>query len=316
MTVSILIPAFRPTYLRQAVASVLTQGTEHFEVLISDDSGGEDLLPIVESFRDPRIRYTRTAGRIGGAENCRFLWEQCERDVMMFLFDDDLLMPHAMADLTDALAAHPQASFCYGQRYVIDNTGRITQTPSPPPQPLALIPGDALTRALVGGVVNRVGELSNVLINRKTGVVVEDLLVYFGVDLHVVADVGLYLNATRRGPAAQIGRPIAAFRRHEAQNSQASFNPKFAIGIVEWELFLRGEWDVGRLPAESALAAVEKLTRAYGHWGQAHPAIGAMLPGLQALPDRIRAGDRQLLDPAFRASWDGFVADVLKPKAA
>ncbi len=316
MTVSILIPAFRPTFLRQAIASALTQGTDDFEILISDDSGGEAVQPVVESFRDPRIRYMRTAGRIGGADNCRILWESCERDVMMFLFDDDLLMPHAVADLTDALAAHPTASFSYGQRYTIDPAGRITATPSPPPAMLALISGEVLATAVVGDIVNRVGELSNVLINRATGVVVEDLMSYFGLDLHVVADVGFYLNATRRGPAAQVGRPVAAFRRHAAQNSQPRFNPKFAIGIVEWELFIRGEYDAGRLPQAQALAAAAKLTGAYGNWGRDHPAILRMLPGLQALSARIEAGECNVLDAAFRASWHDFVAEVLRPAAA
>jgi len=315
LSVSILIPAFRPTFLRQAIASALTQGTDDFEVLISDDSGGEALLPVVESFRDPRIRYLRTPGRIGAAENCRFLWERCERELMMFLFDDDLLMPHALADLTGALEAHPTASFCFGRRYVIDHLGRITREPPAAPA-LSLISGEALARAMVGQVINHVGELSNVLINRAVGVGIDDLLVYFGVDLHVVADVGLYLNATRRGPAAAVGRPVAAFRRHGAQNSSPQFNPKFAIGIVEWELFIRGEYDAGRLPAAEALKAVEKLQGAYRSWSANHPAVRRMIPGLTALGGRISAGEHGVLDPAFRANWDAFVGEVLSPAAA
>src|SRR4051794_24918931 len=112
MTVSILIPAFRPTFLRQAIASVLTQGFEDLDILISDDSGAEAVRPVVEAFGDPRIRYVRTAGRIGGAENCRALWDACRTDRLLFLFDDDLLLPHALVQLWDGLEARPGAAFC------------------------------------------------------------------------------------------------------------------------------------------------------------------------------------------------------------
>jgi hypothetical protein len=246
LDVSILIPAFRPTFLRQTIASALTQGAEDFEILISDDSGGEEVLRIVETFRDARIRYVRTAGRTGAAANCRNLWAQCRTGRMIFLLDDDLLMPHAMAELGAALDATPDASFAYGRRHVIDGEGRITRD-APPNAPLAVIEAERLVAALVGQLINHVGELSNVMMNRARGLTVDDLLAYFGIDLHVDADVGFYLNASRKGPAIAVGKPVAAFRRHGAQNSSPAFNPRFAMGIVEWELFLRGEYDAGRL---------------------------------------------------------------------
>lgn len=309
MDVSILIPAFRPTFLRQAIASALTQGGEDFRILISDDSGGEDLLPIVESFRDPRIRYLRTAGRTGARENCRNLWLNCETERMMFLFDDDLLLPNAMAELGAVLDGTPEASFGFGRRHIIDAAGRITRQ-APPDTPSQTIDGVALATALVGSVVNHIGELSNVMINRVAGVTIDDLLTYAGLDLEVNADVGFYLNATRRGPAVGLGKPVAAFRRHGAQNSSAAFNPKFPFGVVEWELFVRGEYDAGRLPQTQALKAIERLRAAYASWSKDHPEVTPMAPGLDRLADRIGRGETGTLDDAFRADWGRFAAAV------
>jgi len=314
LTTSILIPAFRPTFLRQALASVLTQGADDLEILISDDSGEDAVRPVVEAFADPRIRYMRTAGRIGGAENCRFLWDQCRTSRMMFLFDDDLLMPHAVVELTAALDANPGASFSFGQRYRIDAAGRVTNVPAQAPR-LTKFDGAAVAAGLVGTCANHIGELSNVLIDRSVGLGPDDLLVYMGLDMHVVADVGFYLNATRRGPAVRVGLPVAAFRTHGAQNSSPDFNPKFAVGIVEWELFIRGEYDAGRLPQADALKAIDKLTKAYGDWSAKLPLIGRMAPGLQALRPRVAAGETGVLDAAFRGEWDSFVEAVLKPAA-
>lgn len=309
MGVSILIPAFRPTFLRQAIASALAQGAEDFDILISDDSGGEEVIRVVETFRDPRIRYVRTAGRTGAGENCRNLWRLCEGDRMMFLFDDDVLLPHAMAELGAGLDMAAEASFAFGRRHVIDAQGRITRE-APPNAPAAVVDGVRLATATVGGVTNHVGELSNVMINRACGLSIDDLLLYFGFELHVVADVALYLNATRKGPAVGIGKPVAAFRMHGAQNSSASFNPKFAFGLVEWELFVRGERQLGRLPQAEALKAIDHLRGAYASWFAAHPEIRIMAPGLEQLARRVADGDTRLLDDAFRADWDRFAAAV------
>jgi len=312
LSVSILIPAFRATFLRQAIASALTQGADDYEILVSDDSGGEDVLRVVETFRDPRIRYMRTPGRTGAGENCRNLWAHCQTDRMMFLLDDDLLMPHAMSELAAGLDATPAAAFAYGRRYVIDSEGRITRD-APPNAPSTVIAGERLAAAMVGQVINHVGEVSNVMINRTLGVTIDDMLLYFGVDMHVVGDVALYLNATRKGPAVAVGKPVAAFRLHGAQNSSPAFNPKFAIGIVEWELFVRGEYDAGRLPQADALKAIDKLIRAYANWSKSQPAIALMAPGLQRLRERVAGGDSGVLDAAFRADWDAFVDKVLEP---
>ena len=309
MDVSILIPAFRPTFLRQAIASALTQGGDDFRILISDDSGGEALLPIVETFRDPRIRYVRTAGRTGAGENCRTLWELCETDRMMFLFDDDVLLPNAMAELGAAMDATPQASFAFGRRHVIDAAGRITRD-APPNAPGAVFDSAAVVTALVGGVTNPIGELSNVMINRACGVTAGDLLTYGGLELQVNADVAFYLNASRRGPAVGLGKPVAAFRLHGAQNSASTFNPKFPFGVVEWELFVRGEYDAGRLPQAQALKALERLSGAYEAWSKNHPDVALMAPGLRRLAERIGRGETGTLDDAFRADWARFAQAV------
>ncbi len=281
MDVSILIPAFRPTFLRQTIASALTQGGDDFRILVSDDSGDDALQPIVETFRDPRIRYVRTPGRTGTAANLNRLWDLCETDRMIFLFDDDLLLPHALAELGAALDETPGAAFAFGRRHVIDAQGRITR------------------------------ELTNVLMDRAAGLTVDDLLRYADLALQVNADVAFYLNATRRGPAVGVGKAVAAFRLHGAQNSSAAFNPKFPFGVVEWELFIRGEHDAGRLPQAQALKAIAKLLAAYATWSQQHPPVAMMTPGLEALADRVRRGETGLVDDAFRSDWAAF-ADAVR----
>ena len=154
MGVSILIPAFRPTYLRQAIASALAQALDDFEIIVSDDSGGEALAPIVEQFRDPRIRYIRTAGRTGATANCAGLWEAARFDLLAYLFDDDLMMPYGLAERLAQAEAEPDASFYFGQRYTIDAEGRITGEPSAQRPELVRLDARAMSANMVGQVRN------------------------------------------------------------------------------------------------------------------------------------------------------------------
>lgn len=316
MSVSILIPAFRPTFLRQAIASALSQGLDDFEILISDDSGGEAIQPVVEQFRDPRIRYMRTAGRTGATANCVALWEAARFDHLAYLLDDDLMMPHALAELTAQAQAMPDASFYFGHRYIIDAKGRILSEPQFLRADVARLDARTLSAAMVGNVRNQIGEFSNVLINRRCGVTADAFVHYAGIETPVCGDVAFYLNASRIAPAVGIKKTVAAFRRHGDQNSSPAFNPLFALGICEWELFLRGEYDDGRLTAPEALAAVDKLEKAYANWGRGHAEIGILAPGLTALRLRIEAGEKGVLDEAFRAKWAQLKDAVYARKAA
>jgi glycosyltransferase involved in cell wall biosynthesis len=306
---SVLIPAFRPTYLGQAIASVLTQGCGDFEIIVSDDSGGADVKPIVERFGDSRLRYVATSGRTGSIANACALWAEARHDLRMLLLDDDLLLPEAFAEFEDSLAARPEASFHFGHRQIIDQRGKVTAEPQFL-RAAAVLDARTISGAIVGSVHNRIGEFSNVLINRAAGLSTDDFCRYAGFDLHVMSDVAFFLNASRKAPARGTPRRVAAFRRHGAQNSSAAFNPKLPFGFVEWELFVRGEFDAGRLEPAEALNAVSRLDAAYAQWTAALRNLEPLRAGLRTLRERIAAGDRGLVDRAFAETWSEIVAEV------
>ena len=313
MSVSILIPAFRPTFLVQAISCALAQSYEDFELIISDDSGGSDLLPIVERFRDPRIRYVTTAGRTGAAENVRNLWRLAKYDLLKFLLDDDLIFPHAVGDLVDLIGGAPGAGFAFGRRLVVDEHGRVVQEPQAFASPKVILNHATATEIMVKSISNPIGEFSNILIDR-TRCTLTDVLTYKGFEMRVMADVGFYLNATRGSHCVGQNRMVGSFRRHADQNSSPAFNPMFAIGICEWEIFLRGEYADGALSKDGALGAVVKLGAAYETWSKSLPLIGQMAQGLAALRERIQDGETAFLDDDFRTRWDRLVETVLEDK--
>ncbi|CAN7203406.1 glycosyltransferase family 2 protein [Phenylobacterium sp. LjRoot219] len=316
MKVSVVIPAYRPTFLRQAIASVLAQGREDFDLLISDDSGGGAVNDVVASFRDPRIRLVHTEGKVGGAENLRRLWQAAEGDAIKILHDDDVLLPNCLPDLCHVLEQKPAASFVFGHRDVISSEGRVLKSPRYIQENVVVgLNRERLSQTQVPSCTNRVGEFPNILINKSSGVTWDDFSSYAGFELEMLIDVALYLNASAKGPVVGIGRTVSQYRQHGAQNSTPGFSPGYAKVVGEWEIFVRGEYQAGRLNAEQARAGAETLGRLYALFVDRVPELAILQPGIPILLERIAAQDADVLDADFRRSWAGIDAAVSERKA-
>lgn len=92
--VSVCIPAHNPPLeaFRKCVASVLCQTYKNIEVLISDDSGEENLKEVVAEFNDPRITYLSKAAE-GVHANREFLLSKLKGEFMAFVDADDFVDP-------------------------------------------------------------------------------------------------------------------------------------------------------------------------------------------------------------------------------
>ena len=56
--VSIGIPAYKATYLKEAIDSVLNQTYTKFELIIVNDKSPENIEEIISTYNDKRIRYS------------------------------------------------------------------------------------------------------------------------------------------------------------------------------------------------------------------------------------------------------------------
>lgn len=82
----------RAELLGQSLRSVLTQSVQDFEVIVVDDGPEDDsTLRMVESFRDPRLRYIRQERK--GISAARNLALDHSRGSFTAVMDDDDLMP-------------------------------------------------------------------------------------------------------------------------------------------------------------------------------------------------------------------------------
>lgn len=115
--ISVLMPVWETAaaHLRAAIGSVLGQIAENWELVIADDASTAPHVGAVlaEAAGHPRVRVLRLPARAGvsGATNAALA--AARGPWVAFLDHDDLLAPHAVAALTLAIAAHPEAGLIF-----------------------------------------------------------------------------------------------------------------------------------------------------------------------------------------------------------
>ena len=125
---SILIPAFKVSYLKECIESILAQIYKNFEVIIVDDASPYDICSIVSQFNDERIRYYRN--EVGfGAYNVVGNWNKClgfaTGDYVICMGDDDMLLPEALAEYVKLIKKYPDLGLYHGLTEFIDENGEL-----------------------------------------------------------------------------------------------------------------------------------------------------------------------------------------------
>ena len=96
---SVVIPVYnRAAELRLALKSVRAQSFQDFEIIVVDDGSRDNPQEVIESFRDPRLRFIRQLNAGGGAARNRGIDETRGRFVA-FLDSDDVFLPHHLASM-------------------------------------------------------------------------------------------------------------------------------------------------------------------------------------------------------------------------
>jgi hypothetical protein len=109
---SVIIPVFnRATVLGTAIASVLAQTCQDFEIVIVDDGSTDDPAATVAGFADPRIRLLRQDNRGGGAARNTAI-DAARGRFIAPLDSDDVFLPHHLAAMKALLeASHNTAGY-------------------------------------------------------------------------------------------------------------------------------------------------------------------------------------------------------------
>lgn len=158
--VSVIIPTHnRAEYLKAAIASVLNQTFQDFEILIVDDGSSDTTPDVVKSFDDDRIQYVRHPKSRGGAAARNTGIAHSSGEYVAFLDDDDEWYPYKLARQMEVMRrSEPEVAAVYSGYFVVERaTGKIRGRMTPK------LRGDLSSELLAS---NPIGGTSCVLVRR------------------------------------------------------------------------------------------------------------------------------------------------------
>ena len=126
--VSIVIATYdRIALLDGAIRSALAQTYPALEIIVCDDAGPRDVAGVVSTFGDPRVRYLRSDVNTMKAGAFAMGLREARGEYVMGLDDDDLLAPHCVKTLVEALERDPDLVVAFGDHWVIDSAGAVDE---------------------------------------------------------------------------------------------------------------------------------------------------------------------------------------------
>jgi glycosyltransferase involved in cell wall biosynthesis len=124
-SLTVLMPVCNAaTYLEDAIASVLAQSFEDFELLVIDDASTDESMEVVQGFRDKRIRIEAQAKNRGLIETLNSGIRMGRGRLLARMDADDLSHPERFAMQVDFLNAHPDVAGVSCAFDLIDDRGR------------------------------------------------------------------------------------------------------------------------------------------------------------------------------------------------
>lgn len=113
-------------YVAEAIASVLQQRGVDFEFLIADDGSADSTAMVVESIRDPRIRFIHHRVNRGACIVTNELIEQASGEFIALINSDDYWCdPDKLAFQIDILQQNPALGASFGRARFVDKSHAV-----------------------------------------------------------------------------------------------------------------------------------------------------------------------------------------------
>lgn len=264
----------RRAWLAEAVASVEAQSDIGWEIIVADDASTDDTPAWLKTRRAGNFRIVRQEQAGGRAATANRALAEARGATVMFLDDDDLLRPRALATLAAALRAAPGAVAAVGARWdwFCDGRGGGRRDSHP------WLPGlrDIFPELVFGwSAVSGQNLYRTEVVRRVGGYTVTPVL-------WPCDDRDLWLRVARCGPVVLRPEIVMTYRVHAGQSRPADLGrirervarrAIRALPRAEWRRVLRVRWSGLLVPAaEQALSDGEFFTglgRAARAWAAA-----------------------------------------------
>jgi glycosyltransferase involved in cell wall biosynthesis len=128
MKYSFVLPAYKSTFLKRAIDSILSQTYVDFELVVVDDASPEALDSIVSTYTDRRIRYYVNEENLGGKDLVA-QWNKslsyAKGDYVILASDDDLYDSTYLFKMDELVNKYPNADVFRPRVRYIDEKGEL-----------------------------------------------------------------------------------------------------------------------------------------------------------------------------------------------
>jgi len=228
--VSIIIPAYKPTWFEVTLKSALAQDYPHCEIIIGDDCPDAKIEDIVNLYRENStfpIVYQKHAPSLGEIANLSHAISCAQGEYVKFLYDDDVILPQAVSQLVSALEDVPDAVMATAKRERIDSVGKVLPDEIYSVSPVlqdAVFHGHDMASWQADHLLNFIGEPSAVLVRTAAlRQLVDEKRVLHALKvegLPFIADVVIFLRLLRGGHLVYLPHVLSQFRISREQTSQ------------------------------------------------------------------------------------------------
>ncbi len=119
--ISVCIPTFnRISLLPCAIASILNQSEQDFELIVCDDGSSDGTSELMSEYTDHRIKYIRHPQNIGKSNNMRSGFDAASAEYFIKFDDDDRLTPNFLASTAAILDQDFSIDFVGTDHWIID----------------------------------------------------------------------------------------------------------------------------------------------------------------------------------------------------
>ncbi len=102
-------------FIKNAIESILCQSNDNFELIICDDASKDDTWPIIQQYKDHRVRAFRNEENIGEYRNRNKALQLSKGEYLIFIDGDDMMYPHGLEFMVKMLHAFPECGMALMQ---------------------------------------------------------------------------------------------------------------------------------------------------------------------------------------------------------
>jgi glycosyltransferase involved in cell wall biosynthesis len=238
--VSICIPTYNGAeHLRETINCVLEQTYQNFELIINDDCSKDATVQVVQSYQDPRIRFSVNEENQGLVGNSNRVLSRAGGVYIKLLMQDDVFDREEIALQVKAMEAHPNVSIVVAASKVLNPRGKEVMRRRLYKQD-TIIPGSIFSRQSIQKARNWYGEPS-VQLFRASAVQEAGL---FDAGLFMTMDWDFALRMSHLGDVYYISKCLNYFRISGTSISSKAYREKREQILNEFARFFKKHQNV------------------------------------------------------------------------